>query len=115
MKDSRIGESLWSIWDGEGYDPAYLDSAVYYTETHVDLEEDVVRKALASSIQRDGISYSLSESFSSISRAIVSHGWVGTGEGELYQEICDPFGETISGAFVEDVIEVTFVEVPCSD
>lgn len=115
MKDSRIGESLWSIWDGEGYNPAYLDSTIYYTETHVDLEEEVVRKALASSIQRDGISYSLSASFRSIDDAIISHGWVGSGEGERHQEVCNVSGETISGSFVEDVVEVTFVEVPYID
>lgn len=115
MKDSRIGESLWSIWDGEGYTPAYLDSVIYYTETHVDLEHEVIRKALASSIQRDGISYSLSDSFKAISESIVSHGWVGVSDGELHQEICSPLGETMSGASLEDVVEVTFVEVPYID
>lgn len=115
MKDSRIGESLWSIWEGDGYNPAYLGSVVYYTETHVDLEEEVVRKALASSIQRDGISYSLSDSFKAIAKSIVSHGWVGCLDGEMYQEICSPDGETESGSFLTDVVEVTFVEVPYID
>lgn len=115
MKDSRIGESLWSIWDGDGYTPAYLDSVIYYTETHVDLEEEVVRKALASSIQRDGISYSLSQSFKAIEQSVISHGWVGCLDGESHQEICDPSGETMSGAFLDDVVEVTFVEVPYID
>lgn len=115
MKDSRIGESLWSTWDGEGYNSAYLDSTIYYTEAHVDLEEEVVRKALASSIQRDGISFSLFDSFKMITGSIVSQGWIGSSDGERYQEVCDVSGETLSGELLHDIAEVTFVEVPNLD
>jgi hypothetical protein len=115
MKDSRIGESLWSIWDGEGYTQCFPDSTIYYTEDHVDLEEDVVKRALASSIQRDGLSYSLGLSFRMVETSIISLGWVGALEGERHLEICDPFGETLSGDKLNDVVEVTFVEVPQLD
>ena len=115
MKDSRIGESLWSLWDGEGYTQGFPDSTVYYTEDHVDLEEDVVKRALASSIQRDGLSYSLGASYRMVEMSIVSQGWVGALEGERHLEICDPSGETFNGENLNDVVEVTFVEVPYID
>ena len=115
MKDSRIGESLWSIWDGEGYTQGFPDSTIYYTEDHVDIEEDVVKRALASSIQRDGLSFSLGTSFRMVETSIVSHGWVGALEGERHLEICDPQGETYSGEQLDAVVEVTFVEVPQLD
>lgn len=111
MKDSRIGESLWSIWEGEGYSEAFPDSIVYVTGTHLDLEHEIVRKALASSIQRDGIVYSLSQAFQAIDAGVVSHGWVGTFSDELYQSICDESGLTLDEVQLDNVTPVTFVEV----
>jgi hypothetical protein len=111
MKDSRIGECLWSMWEGEGYNPGFSSSIVYYTEGHVDLDHEVVKKALASSIQRDGIVYSLFEAFTSIDSGINSQGWVGSFSGEIYQEVCDQDGNTESGSSVDNLIPVTFVEV----
>lgn len=112
MKDSRIGQSLWSIWEGLGYSEQLASSIVYYTEDHVDLEHEIVRKALASSIQRDGIVYSLAQGFQAIDAAVISHSWVGVYEGEHFQEACDEYGNTESGVRLNDVVEVTFVEVP---
>lgn len=112
MKDSRIGQSLWSIWEGLGYSEQLPNSVVYYTEDHVDLDHEVVRKALASSIQRDGIVYSLAQGFQAIDAGIVSHTWIGAYEQEYYQEVCDEYGNTESGVRLEDVVDATFVEVP---
>ena len=112
MKDSRIGQSLWSIWEGFGYEEQIVNSVVYYTEDHVNLDHEVVRKALASSIQRDGIVYSLSQGFQAIDAGAISHFWVGTYNDEPYQEICDEDGVNSSGIRLIDVIPVTFVEVP---
>jgi hypothetical protein len=115
MKDSRIGESLWSIWDGDGYAQELPDSTIYFTEDHVDLNEDVVRRALASSIQRDGIAYSLGDSFKMVDASIINLSWVGTSDGEMHQELCKPSGETYSGSMLDRVVEATFVEVPFVD
>lgn len=111
MKDSRIGECLWLMWEGEGYSSGLTNSIVYYTEAHVDLEHDVVKKALASSIQRDGLVYSLFEGFVSIDSGITSQGWVGSFPGEMYPEICDENGLTESGSIADSILPVTFVEV----
>jgi hypothetical protein len=111
MKDSRIGECLWSAWEGEGYSSGFNSSIVYYTEGHVDLEEDVVKKALASSIQRDGIVYSLFEAFNLVDAGIKSQGWAGSFPGEIYQEVCDDSGMTYSGSVIEQIVPITFVEV----
>lgn len=112
MKDSRIGESLWSLWDGSGYNNGLQDSIVYYTSEHVDIEEEVVRKALASSIQRDGITYSLSQSFTLISGSIASQGYVGSLLDGRYEEVCDQDGYTVDGVSLEKITPTTFVEVP---
>jgi len=112
MKDSRIGECLWSIWEGESYRPELPYAIVYYTEDHVDLEEEVVRKALASSIQRDGIVYSLAQAYGAIDAGFVSQGWVGTSIGAMYEEVCAEDGLDSSGSVLDKVVPVTFVEVP---
>lgn len=115
MKDSRIGECLWFIWEGEDYQSGFADSVVYYTYDHVDVDHEVIRKALASSIQRDGLAYSLYESFQLIESAVVSSGWVGKEPESLYESACTEFGESSSGVTLENVTEVTFVEVPYID
>ena len=112
MKDSRIGECLWSIWEGMGYEDQLPYSVVYYTEDHVDLEQEVVRKALASSIQRDGLVYSLAQGYGAIDAGIVSQKWVGLADGELYEEICNKDGSAFSNSTLNNVVPVTFVEVP---
>ena len=55
MKDSRIGEALWKEWTGNGYDTIEKDSITFFTNSYIDITVDVVRRALASAIQRDGI------------------------------------------------------------
>lgn len=115
MKDSRIGECLWSIWEGEGYESGFADSVTYYTQDHVDIDQEVVRKALASSIQRDGLAYSLYEAFQLIESGVVLLGWAGKEPEALYETSCDQFGESSSGTTLDDVVEVTFVEVQYID
>lgn len=104
MKDSRIGQSLWAIWEGFGYEDQIHNSIVYYTEDHVDVEHEVVKKALASAIQREGIVYSLSQGFQAIDAGLVSHKWIKVFEDELFLQAHD---EEVEGS-----IPATFVEVP---
>lgn len=112
MKDSRAGESLWSLWEGEGYVSKLNSPIVYYTEGHVDVDHEVVGKALASVIQRDGIVYSLFEAYTLIDSGVCSQGWAGSFTGEMYQEFCDEDGTTSYGSLVDNLVPVTFVEVP---
>lgn len=112
MKDKRVGESLWSHWDGEGYIQSKLyTDLIYCTEGHVDIENEVVRRALASSLQRDGIADSLSDGFNLISDGHVETGWAGIIEGETNYTFCDPSGETEYGDFVEEALEFTWIEL----
>jgi hypothetical protein len=112
MKDSRIGESLWSIWEGSGYNSELNSSIVYFTEGHVDIEHELVKKALASAIQRDGIVYSIFEAYNSIDSGTTSQRWAGTIEEEVYLEVCNEDGLTESEVELIGVVPVTFVEVP---
>lgn len=109
-KDARPGESLWCEWSGSGYRSDYEYTIVYYTFDRVDLENEVVRRALASTIQRDGIESSLGEGFKSIDTAKVVYGWAGILTDELDFWACDELGETEYGDTVEDVKEITWVE-----
>jgi hypothetical protein len=109
MKDQRPGEELWEFWDGEGYDPKIDFSTIYYTIDHVDFENDLVRRALASALQRDGVAISLSEGFNLIDKSIPYTGWLGYVDESLYT--CDDSGETEYGDLVEKVFPATWIEV----
>jgi hypothetical protein len=111
MKDSRIGESLWFIWDGDGYLPLYPGTTVYYTEDQVDIDNELVRKALASSLQRDGLVDSLGMAFYSLDRSTTVHGYVGTLDLEHHRSACNADGITYAGELLENVIPATWVEV----
>ena len=110
-KDSRIGESLWFIWDGNDQDPFHRDSIVFYTEEHIDIEEDVVRKAFASSIQREGISDSLSGGFTLIASGISGHTYAGYCLESERQLICNADGYSESGSPLSGVVPVTWVAI----
>jgi hypothetical protein len=110
-KDSRIGESLWFIWEGDSKEPFHKDSIVFYTEEHVDIEEDVVRKALASSIQREGISDSLSGGFMLIASGASGHSYAGYSTDYETQAICNSNGYSESGLILSKVAPITWVEI----
>lgn len=111
MKDSRIGETLWSEWTGEGQPPVKPPLMVFYTEEHVDLSNDVIRRALASTIQRDGHTDSLSQAFSILDTCSYKYGYVGVIDGEPEFTTCDINGMTIYEDSVEKVIPVTWVNI----
>jgi hypothetical protein len=111
MKDSRIGESLWFTWDGDDYEPVLRGSNVYYTTDHVDLSNDLVKKALASSLQRDGLALSLSQGYLMVDAGYIIHGYSGIFDSELHPIVCNQSGETRSGDFANEVAETTWVEV----
>ncbi len=111
MKNNRIGEHLWSEWDGELYEHQIEGSIVYYTEEHIDLENDIVKRGLASSLQRDGVVDSLSQGFGSIDSGKTVYGWAGYLEDEQVLVFCDENGETFYGDILENVSEITFVEI----
>lgn len=111
VQDSRKGELLWKEWTGEGYEPFLEDSVVFFTDEHVDLENELIRRALASALQRDGVSVSLGDGFKAIDGATISHGHAGEVDGELDLTVCDEEGETREGDLVDEIFEVTWVEV----
>jgi len=113
VKDIRIGESLWFIWDGDEYEPNNAENYLYYTEDHVDLEEDVVINALASSMQRDGITYSMGQGAQLLNSATVVKTFAGSIDGDYQLTICFENGTSVfSGVELENVIPITIVEVP---
>jgi len=110
-RESRIGESLWQEWTGDGYESANENAVVFFTEEHVDVEIDVVQRALASALQRDGSVSSLGQGYKAIEDAIITQGYAGQVDGEPDLTLCDDQGETRYGDCVESVVAVTWVEV----
>jgi hypothetical protein len=112
MKDSRPGESLWDEWLGSGYlnFSEGSDTFVFYTKGHISMENDLVRRALASAIQRDGITDSLSESFKILEGSKITSGWAGNSEFDLELMSCDESGYTDLGDSLTEISAVTWVE-----
>lgn len=111
MKDVRLGESLWIQWHGNGYISDSGSELIYYTLDHVDIENEIVRRALASTLQRDGICDSLSDGFNIIEKASIEHGYSGIIEGETEYSVCNDDSETEYGDLVEEPLPTTWVEI----
>lgn len=114
MKHARLGESLWNEWDGAHYEKNLSsDSFVLFTEDHVDVEHETVKRALASALQRFGMFDSLGQAYSAIeSRStFVFKGYSGYVDGDNFLSKCDEIGFTYLGDEVENVLSTTWVEV----
>jgi hypothetical protein len=110
MATSRIGESLWEDWDGIGYYSVLPACTVFVTYGHVDIEHEIVRKALASYIQRIGYVDSLGQAFSLLERSVYVQGYVGSVD-DSHPTVCDEDGETFYGDVVDETLPATWVEV----
>lgn len=108
MRDLRTGECLWSEWTGEGL-YSQSEEPTFYTQGHVDVENELVRRALASALQRDGVVHSLGDGFKSIDGAQVIHGTAGFVDGDTDYCVCNSDGETREGDVVDEIVEVTWV------
>ena len=111
MKDARPGDFLWEEWEGSGYDSQVDYSVIYYTFDHIDLENDLVRRALASALQRDGVAISLGDGFNLIEKCFPNYGWTGIIKDEEDYVVCNQDGETEYGEVVESVLPATWIEI----
>lgn len=112
MKDSRIGETLWSEWSGNDYAKNFPDSVVFYTDEHVNTDNEIVKRALASALQRDGTTDSLGEAFRLLDGSVhISQGYAGYVDGEPELTKCDTNGMTIYEDNAEGVVPITWVEI----
>lgn len=108
----RSAEQLWSEWSGAGYEPSAYKSVSYFTYSHVSLEHPTVIGGLASALQRDGLVDSLGEGRKAIEMAsFVAHGYAGTIDEDVDISICDEHGYTFHGEAVDEVENITIVEV----
>lgn len=111
MVKSRIGESLWEYWDGNGYYSVLPVCTVFMTYGHVDVDNEVVRRALASFIQRGGHVDSLGQAYSALDRSVFVQGYLGLVDGEIEPTVCEEDGETFYGDIVDETLPATWVEV----
>ena len=111
MKESRAGESLWSEWQGYLFDQKDEAAFVFFTIEHVNLADDVVKRALASAVQRSGAADSLGAAFRVVEAADGIHGHAGAIDEDSDLTVCDIDGETFYGEFVDEVFPITWVEI----
>ena len=111
MRISRSGESLWTEWTGDGIETEDPDGVHFVTDGHVSLDNDIVLRALASALQRDGSADGLGGAYKLLELPVVTQGWAGALPGELDYVVCDKSGETYFGDQVEAVIPMTWVEI----
>lgn len=111
MKDIRHGEHLWMLWEGEGFQRYYDNELVYFTIGHVDIEDNIVRRALASVLQRDGLADALSDGFRLLESAVGRWEHAGILPEEQDYIFCDSLGVTDHGDQVEDALEVSWVKI----
>lgn len=112
MKDSRAGETLWSLWEGNDHHSQNSSALVFFTKEHVDVQNEVVRRALASAVQRDGSVDSLGQAFSALDgKCLSQQAYAGHVDGDPELTICDVDGMTIYGDEVEEVIPITLVDI----
>lgn len=109
MKNDRVGDWLWEEWDGDGLDST--SELVYFTNDWVDLSHDLVRRALASCLQRDGVADSLSDGFRMAESAAVTHAFAGFLQDEKVLTICNEDGETHLGDVVDYPALVSLIEL----
>jgi len=111
MDINRKGESLWSEWTGAELPIKTYGSVLYYTIGHVDLENETVRRALASAIQRDGVADGLGHAYKAINDWSIFQAWAGEIDESYELFICDESGETEYGDLVDEALPITWVEV----
>jgi hypothetical protein len=112
VKDSRAGEALWSEWTGHLHSPASEDSIIFYTISHIDVSNEIVKRALASALQRDGVVDSLGEGFRKVEDGCMSYyGHSGYVDGDTELTSCDMYGETDYGDIVDEVFPITWIEI----
>jgi hypothetical protein len=110
LKDIRIGESLWDEWCGNGYEVFPPHMLVFYTIDHVDTNNELVRRALASCLQRDGVSDSLADAFRCLESSDTEYLWAGYVDNNNELEVCDEYGLTEYGELVDEIFPITLVE-----
>lgn len=110
LKDLRLGDNLWDEWPGDAFD-VDDDCILYCTAGHVSLSEELVRRALASTLQRDGVADSLAEGFRIIEECRADQLWSGFLTDEVIPVLCNEKGVTALGDIVENAQPTTFVLV----
>lgn len=112
MKDSRIGELLWSEWTGDGHTPQNeFANFSFYTEGHIDITNEIVKKALASAIQRDGSVDSLGQAFKVVEDCEPAYLYAGYIQGDTEYTACDENGMTFHEDIVDEIIPITVVDI----
>ena len=109
MKNDRVGDWLWEEWDGEGFES--FSDLTYFTNEWVDLNHEVVKRALASCLQRDGVADSLGDGFRMAENGVITHTYAGYLSGEKMPVICDENGESDLGDLVECPMPITLIEL----
>jgi hypothetical protein len=83
----------------------------FFTEGHIDTSNEIVQRALASAIQRDGSVDSLAQAFRLIETCKGLFTYAGYVEGDTEYTACDENGMTSHEDRVDEIIPITVVDI----
>ena len=75
------------------------------------MDNELVRRGLASTLQRDGVADSLADGFKLIELSSADVGWAGVIIDEKEYWACDENGETEYGDSVQNTVLITWIEI----
>jgi hypothetical protein len=106
---------MWGEWDGDGYEPTVEGVTVYITSEHPDIHHPLVSRALASALQRDGLTRGLGHGMRVVQDGVTVQGFVGNVLDETTLTLCNHAGVTPLGDILENVVPMTWVELHIDD
>lgn len=113
MRFSRIGDGVWSEWDGSNY-PVQTEGNpyVYYTRGWVDLQNHSTLRALAVTLQREGIVDGIATVYRLLEDSTAEQGWAVHYGGEYELMYCEDDPEEYADDEYDVPVEITWVEIP---
>lgn len=115
MQYNRSGENLWLEWSGYDLPTESEESIIYYTLEWVDVDDETVRRALASALQRSGAVEGLGHAFRSLETAHVTQAYGAHLGGEREWSFYDQEWTPRPDPEVEDFTAITWVEITVAD
>lgn len=113
MRYSRIGDNLWSEWDGSDYPVQTGDHPfVYYTRGWASLDHHTTLRSLATTMQRDGVVDNIGVAYRLLEDAHSEQGWAVHYGGEYELMYCEDDPEDYEGDDFDEPVEITWVEIP---
>jgi hypothetical protein len=111
MHNQQFEIQSWEEWDGNDYIPNSSNCLVFYSFGHYSFELDEITSSLSKYLAEEGVFDSRFEAKRSLSIATARTGYVGRVDDDYELTVCDDYGTTRYGDYVDAVRPITWVEV----